>query len=90
MGLGFMINTNTAPTDGALAALPRSTSGVILMQLQPFADPKVLQTLIEFETGFSCLGLVVGVPGAGRGLICACTPCAETGRTGVSGRAWAA
>ena len=64
-GLGFMINTETAPTGRSAGSLAwaglantyywidpsKNIAGVILMQLLPFADPKALQTFAEFETG---------------------------------------
>jgi CubicO group peptidase (beta-lactamase class C family) len=64
-GLGFMINTETAPTGRSAGSLAwaglantyywidpdKNIAGVILMQLLPFADPLALQTFAEFETG---------------------------------------
>jgi len=64
-GLGFMINTETAPTGRSAGSLAwaglantyywidpgKNIAGVILMQLLPFADPQALQTFAEFETG---------------------------------------
>jgi len=64
-GLGFMINTETAPTGRSAGSLAwaglantyfwidpsKNVAGVILMQLLPFADPQALQTFAEFETG---------------------------------------
>jgi methyl acetate hydrolase len=64
-GLGFMINTEAAPTGRSAGSLAwaglantyywidpgKNIAGVILMQLLPFADPKALQTFAEFETG---------------------------------------
>jgi len=63
--LGFMINTETAPTGRSAGSLAwaglantyfwidpsKNVAGVILMQLLPFADPQALQTFAEFETG---------------------------------------
>jgi methyl acetate hydrolase len=64
-GLGFMINTETAPTGRSAGSLAwaglantyfwidpsKNIGGVILMQLLPFADPQALQTFAEFESG---------------------------------------
>jgi len=64
-GLGFMINTETAPTGRSAGSLAwaglantyfwidpsKNIAGVILMQFLPFADPLALQTFAEFETG---------------------------------------
>ncbi len=64
-GLGFMINTETAPTGRSPGSLAwaglgntyfwidpsKNVAGVILMQLLPFADPQALQTFAEFEGG---------------------------------------
>jgi CubicO group peptidase (beta-lactamase class C family) len=64
-GLGFMINTEAAPTGRSPGSLAwaglantyywidpsKNIAGVILMQLLPFADPQALQTFAEFETG---------------------------------------
>ena len=64
-GLGFMINTETAPTGRSAGSLAwaglantyywidptKNIAGVILMQLLPFADPQALQTFAEFEKG---------------------------------------
>ncbi len=64
-GLGFMINTETAPTGQSAGSLAwaglantyfwidptKNIAGVILMQLLPFADPQALQTFAEFESG---------------------------------------
>jgi methyl acetate hydrolase len=64
-GLGFMINTETAPTGRSAGSLAwaglantyfwidpsKNIAGVILMQLLPFADPKALQTFADFESG---------------------------------------
>jgi methyl acetate hydrolase len=64
-GLGFMINTEVAPTGRSAGSLAwaglantfywidpgKNLAGVILMQLLPFADPKALQTFAEFESG---------------------------------------
>jgi methyl acetate hydrolase len=64
-GLGFMINTETAPTGRSAGSLAwaglantyfwidptRNIAGVILMQLLPFADQQALQTFAEFESG---------------------------------------
>ena len=63
-GLGFMINTETAPTGRSSGSLAwaglantyfwidpsRNIGGVILMQFLPFADPQALQTFGEFES----------------------------------------
>jgi len=63
-GLGFMINTETAPTGRSPGSLAwaglgntyfwidptKNIAGVILMQLLPFADPQALQTFAEFES----------------------------------------
>ena len=63
-GLGFMINTEAAPTGRSAGSLAwaglantyywidpsKNIAGVILMQLLPFADTKALQTFAEFET----------------------------------------
>ena len=63
-GLGFMINTATAPTGRSAGSLAwaglantyfwidpsKNIGGVILMQLLPFADPQALQTFAEFES----------------------------------------
>jgi CubicO group peptidase (beta-lactamase class C family) len=63
-GLGFMINTEIAPTGRSAGSLAwaglgntyfwidqsKDVAGVILMQLLPFADPQALQTFAEFET----------------------------------------
>ena len=63
-GLGFMINTETAPTGRSAGSLAwaglantyfwidptKNIAGVILMQLLPFADPQALQTFAEFES----------------------------------------
>jgi methyl acetate hydrolase len=65
MGLGFMINTETAPTGRSAGSLAwaglantyfwidptKNIASVILMQLLPFADPQALQTFAEFESG---------------------------------------
>ena len=64
-GLGFMINTQEAPTGRSAGSLawaglantyfwidPRkNVAGVILMQLLPFGDPRALQTFADFESG---------------------------------------
>jgi methyl acetate hydrolase len=64
-GLGFMINTQEAPTGRSAGSLawaglantyfwidPRkNVTGVILMQLLPFGDPQALQTFAGFESG---------------------------------------
>jgi methyl acetate hydrolase len=64
-GLGFMINTQEAPTGRSAGSLAwaglantyfwvdpkKDVGGVILMQLLPFADPKALQTFADFESG---------------------------------------
>ena len=64
-GLGFMINTEDAPTGRSAGSLawaglgntyfwidPRQrVGGVILTQLLPFADPKVLDLFGQFEAG---------------------------------------
>jgi methyl acetate hydrolase len=63
-GLGFMINTETAPTGRSAGSLAwaglantyfwidptKNIAGVILMQLLPFADPLALQTFADFES----------------------------------------
>jgi methyl acetate hydrolase len=63
-GLGFMINTETAPTGRSAGSLAwaglantyfwidpsKNIGGVILMQLLPFADAKALQTFADFES----------------------------------------
>jgi methyl acetate hydrolase len=63
-GLGFMINTETAPTGRSAGSLAwaglantyfwidptKNIGGVILMQFLPFADPQALQTFAEFES----------------------------------------
>jgi methyl acetate hydrolase len=63
-GLGFMINTEDAPTGRSAGSLAwaglantyfwidpsKNIAGVILMQLLPFADPQALQTFAEFES----------------------------------------
>ena len=63
-GLGFMINTEAAPTGRSAGSLAwaglantyfwidpsKNIAGVILMQLLPFADPQALQTFAEFES----------------------------------------
>ncbi|WFU75253.1 MULTISPECIES: serine hydrolase domain-containing protein [unclassified Bradyrhizobium] len=63
-GLGFMINTETAPTGRSAGSLAwaglantyfwidpsKNITGVILMQFLPFADPQALQTFAEFES----------------------------------------
>ncbi len=63
-GLGFMINTATAPTGRSAGSLAwaglantyfwidptKNIAGVILMQLLPFVDPGALQTFAEFES----------------------------------------
>ena len=63
-GLGFMINTETAPTGRSAGSLAwaglantyfwidpsKNIAGVILMQFLPFADPQALQTFAEFES----------------------------------------
>ena len=63
-GLGFMINTETAPTGRSAGSLAwaglantyfwidptKNIAGVILMQLLPFADPQALQTFADFES----------------------------------------
>jgi methyl acetate hydrolase len=63
-GLGFMINTETAPTGRSPGSLAwaglgntyfwidptKNIAGVILMQLLPFADAQALQTFTEFES----------------------------------------
>jgi len=62
-GLGFMINTQTAPTGRSPGSLAwaglgntyfwidpsKNVAGVILMQLLPFADAQALETFAEFE-----------------------------------------
>lgn len=62
--LGFIINTETAPTGrspGSLAGAglantyfwidpTKNIGGIILMQFLPFADPQTLQTFAEFES----------------------------------------
>jgi len=64
-GLSFMINTETTPegrSPGSLAwaglantyfwiDLARDVTGVILMQVLPFADPKCLDAFVAFERG---------------------------------------
>jgi methyl acetate hydrolase len=64
-GLGFMINTQEAPTGRSAGSLAwaglantyfwidpkKDVGGVILMQLLPFADPQALQTFADFESG---------------------------------------
>jgi CubicO group peptidase (beta-lactamase class C family) len=64
-GLGFMINTETAPTGRSAGSLAwaglantyfwidptKNLAGVILMQLLPFVDPQALQTFADFESG---------------------------------------
>jgi methyl acetate hydrolase len=64
-GLGFMINTEAAPTGRSAGSLAwaglantyywidpsKNIAGVILMQLLPFADPQALRTFAEFESG---------------------------------------
>jgi CubicO group peptidase (beta-lactamase class C family) len=68
-GLGFMINTETAPTGRSAGSLAwaglantyfwidpsKNIAGVILMQLLPFADPQALQTFAEFESRLTSL-----------------------------------
>ena len=63
-GLGFMINTETAPTGRSAGSLAwaglantyfwidpsKNIAGIILMQFLPFADPQALQTFAEFES----------------------------------------
>jgi CubicO group peptidase (beta-lactamase class C family) len=63
-GLGFMINTETAPTGRSTGSLAwaglgntyfwidptKKVAGVILMQLLPFGDPQALQAFSEFES----------------------------------------
>jgi methyl acetate hydrolase len=63
-GLGFMINTETAPTGRSAGSLAwaglgntyfwidptKNVSGVILMQLLPFGDPQALQAFAAFES----------------------------------------
>jgi methyl acetate hydrolase len=63
-GLGFMINTQAAPTGRSPGSLAwaglgntyfwidrsKNVAGVILMQLLPFADAQALQTFAEFES----------------------------------------
>jgi methyl acetate hydrolase len=63
-GLGFMINTETAPTGRSAGSLAwaglantyfwidpnKNIAGVIMMQFLPFADPQALQTFAEFES----------------------------------------
>ncbi len=63
-GLGFMINTETAPTGRSAGSLAwaglantyfwidpnKNIAGVIMMQFLPFADPQALQTFGEFES----------------------------------------
>lgn len=63
-GLGFMINTETAPTGRSAGSLAwaglgntyfwidpaKRIAGVILMQLLPFADPQALKTFAAFES----------------------------------------
>ena len=76
-GLGFMINTEAAPTGRSAGSLAwaglantyfwidpsKNIAGVILMQLLPFADPQALQTFAEFE---SRLYKVAGLDGGRR------------------------
>jgi len=64
-GLGFMINTETAPTGRSAGSLAwaglantyfwidpaRNVAGVILMQLLPFVDEKALEAFAGFERG---------------------------------------
>ena len=64
-GLGFMINTETAPTGRSAGSLAwaglantyfwidptKNIAGVILLQLLPFADPQAVQTFADFESG---------------------------------------
>ncbi len=64
-GLGFMINTEKAPTGRSAGSLAwaglantyfwidpsRRIAGVIMMQYLPFADPEALQALSAFESG---------------------------------------
>jgi methyl acetate hydrolase len=64
-GLGFMINTQEAPTGRSAGSLAwaglantyfwidphKNVAGVILMQLLPFGDPQALQTFADFESG---------------------------------------
>lgn len=63
-GLGFMINTSTAPTGRSAGSLAwaglantyfwidpsKNVAGVILMQVLPFVDRQALQTFADFET----------------------------------------
>jgi methyl acetate hydrolase len=63
-GLGFMINTENAPTGRSAGSLAwaglgntyfwidptKKVAGVILMQLLPFGDPQALQAFSEFES----------------------------------------
>jgi methyl acetate hydrolase len=63
-GLGFMINTEAAPTGRSAGSLAwaglantyfwidpsKNVAGVILMQLLPFVDAQALQTFAEFES----------------------------------------
>jgi len=64
-GLGFMINTENAPTGRSAGSLAwaglgntyfwidptKNVAGVILMQLLPFGDPQALQAFADFESG---------------------------------------
>ncbi|MGO8914528.1 MAG: serine hydrolase domain-containing protein [Stellaceae bacterium] len=64
-GLGFMINTETAPTGRSAGSLAwaglantyfwidphKNVAGVILMQHLPFAEPPAIQTFAAFESG---------------------------------------
>jgi CubicO group peptidase (beta-lactamase class C family) len=77
-GLGFMINTETAPTGRSAGSLAwaglantyfwidptKNIAGVILIQLLPFADPEALQTFAEFEGRLYKVAWVSAVVGA--------------------------
>jgi methyl acetate hydrolase len=80
-GLGFMINTDDAPTGRSAGSLAwaglantyfwidpgRNVAGLILMQQLPFADPQALQTFADFETGvYKVAESTVGVGGSTR------------------------
>jgi len=76
-GLGFMINTQEAPTGRSAGSLAwaglantyfwidpnKDVGGVILMQLLPFADPQALQTFADFES--SAYKVAAASPAAG-------------------------
>ena len=64
-GLGFMINTEAAPTGRSAGSLAwaglantyfwidpkKNVAGVILMQQLPFAEPPAIETFAAFESG---------------------------------------